>query len=105
MSTESNPEKRIALFQRKEVRRTIHNNEWWFVIIDVVAALSDSANPKGYFTDMRRRDPQLAATATRRASRKTSGPRTTAAAWPATPGANWKRKAAAKSSRAGTIWR
>ncbi len=25
---ESNPEKRIALFQRKEVRRAIHNNEW-----------------------------------------------------------------------------
>jgi DNA-damage-inducible protein D len=57
---ESNPEKRIALFQRKEIRRAIHNNEWWFVILDVVAALTDSANPKGYFTDMRRRDPQLA---------------------------------------------
>ena len=57
---ESNPEKRIALFQRKEVRRVIHNNEWWFVIIDVVAALTDSVNPKGYFTDMRRREPQLA---------------------------------------------
>src|ERR1700733_14518556 len=56
----SNPEKRIALFQRKEVRRVIHKNEWWFVIIDVVAALTDSVNPKGYFTDMRRREPQLA---------------------------------------------
>ena len=57
---ESNPEKRIALFQRKEVRRVIHNNEWWFVILDVVAVLTDSVNPKGYFTDMRRREPQLA---------------------------------------------
>jgi DNA-damage-inducible protein D len=57
---EFNPEKRIALFQRKEIRRVIHNNEWWFVILDVVAALTDSLNPKGYFTDMRRRDPQLA---------------------------------------------
>lgn len=54
------PGRRIALFQRKEIRRTIHNDEWWFVITDVVAALTDSANPKGYFTDMRRRDPQLA---------------------------------------------
>jgi len=54
-----NPETRIALFQRKEVRRAIHNNEWWFVIIDVIAALTDSVNPKGYFTDMRRRDQQL----------------------------------------------
>ncbi|MEO7297855.1 MAG: Bro-N domain-containing protein [Verrucomicrobiota bacterium] len=57
--SEKNPEGRIALFQRKEIRRLIHNNEWWFVVIDVIAALTDSANPKGYFTDMRRRDPQL----------------------------------------------
>ena len=56
---ESNPEKRIALFQRKEVRRVIHNHEWWFVILDVVAVLTDSVNPKGYFMDMRRREPQL----------------------------------------------
>lgn len=56
------PERRIALFQKREVRRTIHNNEWWFVILDVIAALTDSVNPKGYFTDMRRRDPHLTET-------------------------------------------
>jgi DNA-damage-inducible protein D len=56
---ESNPEKRIALFQRKEVRRVIHNNEWWFVIADVVAILTDSASPQGYIKDMRRRDNEL----------------------------------------------
>ncbi len=57
--TPQNPETRIALFQRKEIRRTIHNNEWWFVIADVVAALTDSVNPHGYIKDMRRRDPEL----------------------------------------------
>jgi DNA-damage-inducible protein D len=57
---ESNPEKRIALFQRQEVRRVIHNHEWWFVVTDVVAVLTDSANPQGYFKDMRKRDPSLA---------------------------------------------
>jgi DNA-damage-inducible protein D len=57
---ESNPEKRIALFQRQEVRRVIRNNEWWFVVTDVVAVLTDSANPQGYFKDMRKRDPSLA---------------------------------------------
>jgi len=25
-----NPETRIALFQRREIRRTIHKKEWWF---------------------------------------------------------------------------
>ncbi len=54
-----NPETRIALFQRREVRRTIHNNEWWFVIVDVIAALTDSVDPQGYIKDMRRRDPEI----------------------------------------------
>ncbi|MBI4669172.1 MAG: Bro-N domain-containing protein [Elusimicrobia bacterium] len=58
--TNKNPETRIALFQKKDVRRTIHNNEWWFVISDVVAALSDSVDPHGYIKDMRRRDPEIA---------------------------------------------
>lgn len=54
-----NPDHRIALFQRKEIRRAIHNGEWWFVITDVIAALTDSVDPHGYLKDMRRRDPEL----------------------------------------------
>jgi hypothetical protein len=55
-----NPETRIALFQRQEIRRTIHNDEWWFVVVDVVAALTDAANPTDYLNKIRRRDPELA---------------------------------------------
>ena len=51
---------RIAVFQRKEVRRTLHNNEWWFVITDVVAVLTDSANVSQYINKMRKRDEELA---------------------------------------------
>jgi len=54
------PENQVALFRGKEVRRTIHNNEWWFVINDVVALLTGSVQPDGYTKDMRRRDPELA---------------------------------------------
>jgi len=50
----------IAIFQGRNIRKTIYNNEWWFVIIDVVFALTDSAQPEGYIKDMRRRDPELA---------------------------------------------
>jgi len=57
--TGQNPETRIALFQRKEVRRTIHNNEWWFVVEDVVLALIDSRDPKQYIQRMKQRDPEL----------------------------------------------
>ena len=55
----TNLETRIALFQRKEVRRMIHNNEWWFVIADVVAVLTDSVNPSDYLKKIRQRDPSL----------------------------------------------
>ncbi len=50
---------KIAIFQKKEIRKTTHNNEWWFVVEDVVAALTDSVQPKGYIKDMRRRDQEL----------------------------------------------
>jgi hypothetical protein len=50
---------KIAIFRKREIRRTIHKNEWWFVIIDVVAALTDSVQPDGYIKDMRRRDAEL----------------------------------------------
>jgi hypothetical protein len=49
----------IALFEGKQIRKTWHKNEWWFVIIDVVAVLTDSVQPDGYIKDMRRRDPEL----------------------------------------------
>jgi len=50
---------KIALFKGKQIRRTLHNGEWWFVIADVVVALTGSAQPEGYIKDMRRRDSEL----------------------------------------------
>ena len=57
---ELQPERRLALFQKREVRRTIHNNEWWFVITDVVAVLTDSVDSSDYLKKLRKRDPSLA---------------------------------------------
>ena len=50
----------IAVFQETTIRRTWHNEEWWFAIIDVVAVLTDSVQPEGYVKDLRRRDQELA---------------------------------------------
>jgi len=50
---------KIAIFKGKQIRKTIYKNEWWFVIVDVVAALTDSVQPDGYIKDMRRRDSEL----------------------------------------------
>lgn len=50
---------KIAIFKGQKVRKTIHNNEWWFVVKDVVVALTDSSNPKDYINKMRLRDNEL----------------------------------------------
>jgi prophage antirepressor-like protein len=46
--------------KKKKIRKTIHNNEWWFVVVDIIEALTNSSQPDGYLKDMRRRDPELA---------------------------------------------
>lgn len=52
-------ETRLAVFQGKEIRKTLHNGEWWFVVEDVVLALIDSKDPKQYIQRMKQRDPEL----------------------------------------------
>src|SRR5438128_171606 len=48
-----------AVFQEKEIRKTFHNDEWWFVVEDLVAALTDSSDPKQYIQRMKLRDEEL----------------------------------------------
>lgn len=54
-------EKTIAVFRGKEIRKTIHNNEWWFSVVDVVQALTDSTDSKQYIKKLRKRDQALSA--------------------------------------------
>lgn len=51
---------KLALFEGKEIRKTWHKNEWWFVIEDIVAVLTNSLDPKQYINKMRERDEPLA---------------------------------------------
>ncbi|MBU1753776.1 Bro-N domain-containing protein, partial [bacterium] len=37
-------ETKIALFKGRKIRKTIHNGEWWFSVVDVVQALTDQAD-------------------------------------------------------------
>lgn len=52
--------KSLVVFQDKTIRRTLHNDEWYFAVVDVVAVLTDSVNPTDYIKKIRRRDPILA---------------------------------------------
>ena len=51
----------IKLFEQKQVRSVWDDTteEWYFSVVDVVAALTDSVNPADYIKKMRRRDPEL----------------------------------------------
>jgi hypothetical protein len=46
---------KIALFKGKKIRKTIHENEWWFSVVDVVEALTDSNNARVYWAVMKKR--------------------------------------------------
>lgn len=46
---------RIAVFKGKEVRKTIHNDEWWFSVIDVVEVLTESERPRKYWADLKKK--------------------------------------------------
>lgn len=52
----------IQLFEEKKVR-TVWDSEqekWYFCVVDVVEALTDSKNPTDYIKKMKKRDPALA---------------------------------------------
>ncbi len=53
MKKEITTDTKIAVFRKKEVRRTIYKNEWWFSIVDVVEALTDSVNSRDYWYKMK----------------------------------------------------
>ena len=44
---------KIAIFRKKEIRKIIYKNEWWFSVVDIIAALTDSAQPSKYWTAMK----------------------------------------------------
>ena len=51
---------KIVLFKNKQVRKTLYNNEWWFVINDIIEVLTDSNDPAQYFKRLKERDEELA---------------------------------------------
>ena len=59
LSSNANPANHIAVFQETTIRRTWHNEEWWFALSDVILVLTDSTDPKQYIKKMRSRDAAL----------------------------------------------
>ena len=46
---------KIAVFKGKKVRKIIHNNEWWFSVVDVCGTLADSVDSGAYWRKLKQR--------------------------------------------------
>lgn len=46
-------------FGNKEIRKIIHNDEWYYSVIDVIEVLTDSVEPRKYWNTLKTREPQL----------------------------------------------
>ena len=44
---------KLVIFQSKKIRRIWHEDEWYYSVVDVVGALSDSINPRDYWYRMK----------------------------------------------------
>ncbi len=44
---------KISLFKGKQIRKTLYRGEWWFSVVDIVLALTDSPNPNDYWYRMK----------------------------------------------------
>ena len=49
-------ESRMVVFQDKKIRRIWHNNKWYFSIVDVVQALTESPTPRQYWGKVKDRE-------------------------------------------------
>jgi DNA-damage-inducible protein D len=47
---------KIVVFGAKRIRRTWHEEQWFFSVVDIVGALTDSASPPKYWDAMKRRE-------------------------------------------------
>lgn len=45
----------IVLFNEKTIRRVWHKEEWWFSVVDVCAAITESSDPGAYWRKLKQR--------------------------------------------------
>ena len=53
MDKEISETTKVAIFRNKKIRKTMYKNAWWFSIIDIVEALTDSDRPRKYWSDLK----------------------------------------------------
>ncbi|MBU2637443.1 MAG: Bro-N domain-containing protein [Nanoarchaeota archaeon] len=49
----SNPENALVVFQGRKIRRKWFNEEWWFSVIDIIGALTQTDRARKYWSDLK----------------------------------------------------
>jgi DNA-damage-inducible protein D len=49
-------ENALAVFQGKNIRKLWHKEEWWFSVVDVIEALTESPTPRQYWSKVKDRE-------------------------------------------------
>ena len=52
----SDSQGKMIVFGAKQIRRMWHDEQWYFSVVDIIAALTDSDAPSKYWTAMKRRE-------------------------------------------------
>ena len=52
----SESQDKIIVFGAKQIRRALVDDEWFFSVVDIVGALTDSPNPRNYWNMMKARE-------------------------------------------------
>lgn len=51
-----NQQNKLVLFQSKKIRRIWHKEEWFYSVVDIIGALTDSPTPRQYWEKVKQRE-------------------------------------------------
>jgi hypothetical protein len=46
---------RAAVFEGKHIRKILHEDEWWFSVIDIIEVLTGNDRPRKYWNDLKKK--------------------------------------------------
>lgn len=50
---------RLIVFEDKEIRRVWYKNKWYFSVTDVIKVLTESNNPRNYWSMLKKREQKI----------------------------------------------
>jgi len=92
----------IVLFKGNKIRRTLHEERWYFSVVDVLGVLTDSKNPAVYWRVLKKR---LSDEGSDETVTKCNALKMPAAGWRERLEKSWSQNPARRSCRPGTICR